>query len=99
MRRFRVRPLAEADAQAAFDWYEGQAAGLGHEFLRAVDAGYAMIERWPEMFPLVYRATRRALLRRFPYSVYYTVSGEVIQVLACVHGKQHPRRWRRRIDA
>ncbi|MCC6316818.1 MAG: type II toxin-antitoxin system RelE/ParE family toxin, partial [Gemmatimonadaceae bacterium] len=86
-----VRPLAEGDVQAAFDWYEAQAEGLGHEFLRAVDACYAMIERWPEAFPVVYKRYRRALLRRFPYLVYYSVSDAVIEVVACAHGRQHPR--------
>jgi hypothetical protein len=43
VRQFVVRPLAEADVHAAFDWYETQAAGLGHEFLRAVDASFATI--------------------------------------------------------
>ena len=96
MPAFSVRPLAEADVQAAFDWYEAQAQGLGHEFLRALDVCYATIERWPEAYPVVYREFRRALLRRFPYLVYYRASATVIEVVACVHGKQHPRRWRRR---
>ena len=96
MRPLRVRPLAETDVQAAFDWYQIQTAGLGHEFLRAVDACYARIERWPEAFPVVYKGYRRALLRRFPYLIYFSVSDAAIEVVACVHGKQHPRRWRRR---
>ncbi|MFN0180717.1 MAG: type II toxin-antitoxin system RelE/ParE family toxin [Gemmatimonadales bacterium] len=96
MPAFIVRPLAEADVQAAFDWYEEQAEGLGHEFLRALDASYASIARWPESYPVVYRGVRRALLRRFPYLVYYRSIPQAIEVLACVHGKQHPRKWRRR---
>lgn len=50
-------------------------SNLGHEFLRAVDACYAAaIERWPEASPVVYKDVRRALLRRFPYLVYYTAT-------------------------
>lgn len=30
-----VRPAAAADVDDAFLWYEGQRAGLGHEFLAA----------------------------------------------------------------
>jgi plasmid stabilization system protein ParE len=94
--RLIVRPLAEADVQQVFDWYEGQAVGLGHEFLRAVDACYASLERSPELFPVVYKEIRRALLRRFPYIVYYLLGEEALEVLACVHGKRHPRTWRRK---
>ena len=96
MLAFVARPFAEADVQAAFDWYEAQAHGLGHEFLRAVDVCYATIERWPEAYPIVYRGVRRALLRRFPYLVYDRAASTEIEIIACVHGKQHPRRWRRR---
>ena len=96
MRQLLVRPLAEADVQAGFLWYEAQAEGLGHEFLRAVDACYAPIERWPEAYPVVYRRYRRALLRRFPYIVYFSVSDTTIEVVACTHGRQHPTWWHRR---
>ena len=48
---FIVRPFAEADVPEAFAWYEEQAQGLGHEFLRALDVCYAMIERWPNRTP------------------------------------------------
>jgi plasmid stabilization system protein ParE len=96
VRQFVVRPLAEADVQAAFDWYEEQAVGLGHEFLRAVDACYATIERTPELYPVVYKRLRRALMRRFPYAVYYVLTAESILIAACTHGRQHPRRWRSR---
>jgi len=100
MPRFIVRPLAEADVQAAFDWYEERAAGLGHEFLRAIDVCYATIERSPELYPVVYRGLRRALLRRFPYAVYYVITADTIQIAGCVHGRRHPRRWMRRaLDA
>lgn len=96
MRQFVVRPLAEADVQAAFEWYEAKAPGLGHEFLRAVDACYATIERSPELYPVVYRSVRRALMRRFPYAVYYVLTTDAILIAACTHGRQHPRRWQRR---
>ena len=43
-------------------------------------------------FPTVHNDTRRAVLPRFPYAVYFREAGEVIVVLA-VHGRQHPRRW------
>jgi len=96
VRQLLVRPLAEADVQAGFLWYEPQAEGLGHEFLRAVDACYAAIERWPEAYPVVYKRYRRALLRRFPYIVYFSVSDTTIEVVACTHGRQHPTWWHRR---
>jgi plasmid stabilization system protein ParE len=66
-----VRPPAEADFESAFRWYQEQNLGLGAEFIRAVDAVLASIVREPEAYPVVYRQSRRALLRRFPYAVYF----------------------------
>ncbi len=36
---------AEADLAGAFAWYEARSRGLGHDFLRCVDAKLGMIAR------------------------------------------------------
>lgn len=96
-RRLIIRPPAEADIEAAFRWYEEQSSGLGAEFVRAVDAVLASITREPSAYPVAYRQARRALLRRFPYAVYYLPFSDRIEVAACVHYRRHPRRWRSRM--
>jgi plasmid stabilization system protein ParE len=88
-----VRPAAAADIDDAFLWYEGQRAGLGHEFLAAAQALIDSIAEHPLRYPVIRRNTRRALLRRFPYAIYYRVYGDVILVVACMHGRRDPRRW------
>ncbi len=72
--RLVVRPAAEADIAQAALWYEQRAVGLGAEFLRAVDVALAEIARMPERFPVVHPVCRRALLRRFPYGVYFELT-------------------------
>jgi plasmid stabilization system protein ParE len=91
-----VRPLAAADLDEAFAWYESRSVGLGVDFLRAVDACFAAIGAAPLAYPVVYRSARRALLRRFPYAVLYVVNDDRIHILACTHMSLHPRRWRQR---
>lgn len=44
-RKIIVRPEAEAEVQAAFDWYEEQSDGLGFEFLRAMEACLSGVTR------------------------------------------------------
>jgi plasmid stabilization system protein ParE len=68
-----VRPAAAADIDDAFLWYEGQRVGLGHEFLAAAQALIDGIAQHPLRYPVIRRNTRRALLRRFPYAMYYRV--------------------------
>jgi len=64
------RPAAAADVEEAYEWYEHQRVGLGDEFLAAVSTLIQSLETYPEGFPVVYRQTRRANLRRFPYSLF-----------------------------
>lgn len=59
-------------------------AGLGEEFLAAVRGVIESMLANPEAFPVVHRETRRALLRRFPYGIYYRVVDDQIVVVACM---------------
>jgi plasmid stabilization system protein ParE len=95
--RVFVRAQAEADIASAATWYDKQSPGLGTEYLRAVDVCIAAIARNPAMFATVYRSVRRALLRRFPYGLFFLVDNESVVILACLHGKQSPGRIRSRI--
>jgi plasmid stabilization system protein ParE len=92
-----LRPEAEADVEAAYSWYEEREPGLGAEFLRAVEASLSSIERDPELYPKQYKRARRALLRRFPYALFYVVTSDLIEVIGCIHTRRHPRRWRSRL--
>ena len=91
-----VRPAAAADIDEAFVWYERQRPGLGEEFLAAVQATRESIAAHPAMYPVIHRDTRRALLHRFPYGIFYRVYQEAIVVVACMHAKRDPARWRSR---
>jgi plasmid stabilization system protein ParE len=91
-----VEPEAEAELEEAFGWYEERTPGLGSEFMRAVRAAFATVSRNPEQFARVRGEIRRALVRRFPYAVYYIVEPGQISVIAVVHTRQHPRRWQSR---
>jgi len=90
------RPAAAADVDDAYLWYEAQRSGLGEEFLAAVSAAVESIQVKPELYPVVHRQTRRALLRRFPYGLYYRIMGEQVVVVACFHAKRDPKRWQSR---
>ncbi len=94
-RRVVFRPQAEDEALDVRQWYEARRPGLGQEFGQALDALVTRIADNPLAFPSVHNETRRAVLSRFPYAVYFRVAGEAVVVLA-IHGRQHPSRWRRR---
>lgn len=94
-RPVRVTPRAASELDAAFAWYELQRGGLGTEFLRAVEAALAGAARHPAMYPAVHGRVRRALLRRFPYGVFYLEEPDAVVVLGVIHAHQDPRDWPR----
>jgi plasmid stabilization system protein ParE len=95
-RQWIVRPLAEADLDAAASWYDEQQSGLGSRFLDAVDQLFDRIRETPQQFPSVALGVRRALLRTFPYAVYFQETNETVVILAVLlHLRRDPRTWRR----
>jgi plasmid stabilization system protein ParE len=96
-RRILFRPEAEAEIAAAMEWYEARMRGLGAEFLRSLEATVSAVQRRPASYPMVFGDARRAVLRRFPYSLIYVESGSDVLIVACIHGRRDPRRWRERL--
>ena len=81
------------DLAGAYGWYEDQRAGLGEEFLAAVDATFDAIEQVPEMFRRVHGEVRRANVSRFPYAVFYRVDPKSVVVLTVLHTARDPKLW------
>jgi plasmid stabilization system protein ParE len=71
---------------------------LGLEFLRCLEATVVSIQRNPLMYPAVFAEYRRALVRRFPYAVFYEVEAERIVIYAVFHCSQDPDKWRARLE-
>ena len=88
--RLVVRPLAELDLLEAFEWYEAEHVGLGDDFVSVIDNLFARIARSPRLYPQVHRHVRRAVVRRFPYLIYFVVEGETVSVVGCFHSRRRP---------
>lgn len=74
---------ARAELIEAQDWYEAEVSGLGHRFREAVDVAVNRISANPRQFPVVLKNVRRALLRRFPYSLFFVIDDEGLIVCGC----------------
>jgi plasmid stabilization system protein ParE len=94
--RLAAESLADRDVEAAFDWYEHQRLGLGAAFLDELRATYDRIAAGPLKYQDLRSGIRRALLRRFPYAVYFAVEVDVIVVVAVLHASRDPAEWQRR---
>ena len=91
-----VRPEAQTDIREAARWYEDREAGLGLRFLREIRTTLQHINDNPVMFPIIEEEVRRALLHKFPYSVYFVNEADVVAVIAVLHQHQRPGAWKLR---
>lgn len=91
-----VRPAAAADIEEAFRWYRERGPALGEAFLEALRSTMERVLENPRAFPVLHRDTRRIRVRRFPYGLFYRLYSDTIVVVACMHGRRDPRRWRSR---
>lgn len=80
-----------AYSQSYGTWYEAEAPGLGRRFREAIDTLTERMSANPRQFPVVFKNVRGALLRRFPYSLFFVVEEEALFVIACFHARLQPR--------
>jgi plasmid stabilization system protein ParE len=93
-----ITPHAQLDFDGTYWWYENQYKGLGKEFARCVDAKITEIQRFPEQFQIIYKnKVRRALVSRFPYSIFFVIKPEVISIFAIQRQNRNPILWKSRI--
>lgn len=76
MKPLRTEPEASIELEEAALWYEGKRAGLGLEFLEAINSALDFVTRFTpagSSVPFVSKdlAVRRAPVRRFPFHVVY----------------------------
>jgi plasmid stabilization system protein ParE len=90
-------PEAVRDIADTYNWYEERRTGLGGEFIQEVEASFESMLRHPEMYAIVHESYRRALIRRFPYVVFYEHSGDIVTVYAVLHSSRDPMAWRMRL--
>jgi toxin ParE1/3/4 len=88
---------SDADIEAAFEWYESEQPGLGLEFLEEVRAAYTRILEGPFKYQELRSGIRRALTRRFPYGIYFSVEDDLIVVIAVLDTARDPAEWQFRI--
>jgi plasmid stabilization system protein ParE len=88
---------AASDIREANRWYQEKGgSALAALFREAIDRAITRVEREPLQFPVVHRTVRRAVLVRFPYLLFFTVTDERPTIIACLHASRNPVIWKRR---
>jgi hypothetical protein len=96
MWRLDVSSEAELEIFEAALRYEHEREGLGFRFEEQVTTVFSRLLENPFQFPIVEEDARRALVRDFPYGVFFTTQADLITVLAVLHLHRHPDTWKPR---
>ena len=88
--KLRYTDRAKDDIELALLWYERQRRGLGYDFLDCVENGIKSIVANPKMYRVYYANFRGCVIRRFPFSIFYTIEDEEIAVHALFDNRQDP---------
>ena len=92
-------PEADAEYTRAVQYYGAIRPELGSRLYDEIERLIEEIRRQPERFFRFNPPARRALARKFPYSVVYLELPDRIWIVAVMHAKQRPGYWRERLGA
>ena len=88
-----ISSRAQKEITEAFLWYEQQRSGLGVQLMLLLEKKLELLQQNPNLYPTVYKAIHRSLIKKFPYSIFYIVDGNTVEILAFFHMKRKPIRW------
>jgi len=88
---------ADDELAEAYDWYETREPGLGEDFIRCVDACVEGLRRHPMMYPVAFGSVHRALIRRFPFELFYEPLPDALKIHAVFHCSRNPKLLRKRL--
>lgn len=86
----RYHPDARAEIIETFTYLTGESPQAAQRFIRRLVAFDEIVVEQPFMYRVVDDPIRVARMRPFRYGVYYRVDGDVVTVLACLHGSRDP---------
>jgi hypothetical protein len=95
--KYFFHPEAEVEFEAAVEYYEGCASGLGYDFAFEVLSAIENIISFPKAWPTLENDIRRCQTRRFPYGIIYAMKENAIFVLAVMHLHRDPEYWKDRL--
>jgi len=93
----RFHEDAAAEYEAAFEWYYQRSEFVASRFAEEMNRAIAVISDVPKRWPMANHGTRKFLLQRFPFAVFYRELPFGVQVLAVAHAHRKPGYWKSRI--
>jgi plasmid stabilization system protein ParE len=99
MKDYEFLEPAQIELEEEVKYYNAQQPGLGYDFAKEVADTLARILRYPEAWTKLSKRTRRCRTKRFPYGVFYQITGDKILIVAVGHLRREPSYWRNRVKS
>lgn len=80
--KIQILDQAKGDLIAGWRFYEALEAGLGGHFIEQLCSDIDNLAALDEPYPMPCRHFHRALSKRFPFAIFYTVEDGVVKVQA-----------------
>lgn len=93
-----INPFAELELNEAKEWYNLQKDKLGDKFINEVDKTVMQINENPYQFPKEKKQIRKAVVKTFPYSIFFYVADNLINIFAVFHSSRNPMIWKKRFN-
>ncbi|MGV3626941.1 MAG: type II toxin-antitoxin system RelE/ParE family toxin [Betaproteobacteria bacterium] len=96
--RLEFHPEAELELIEAALHYETEVPGLGARFETEVRRATGLLLDHPEIGQQVYPDLRLFVLPRFPFTLIYSATSDVLRIEVFAHQSRLPGYWRTRTD-
>lgn len=91
---YEFHTAAELEYLEAIAFYEFKRPGLGLAYLDEFESAMERIVRSPQIYPLeMLPDIRRAVMKKFPFSIIFRKTTKAVQVLAVAHQCRRPSYW------
>jgi plasmid stabilization system protein ParE len=95
--KVRLHPEARAELREARRWYFERSPLSATAFAHAVDNAVGRLVESPTRYPLADYGTRKIVLQRFPFNIFYRPGETEIVIVAVAHQKRRPGYWSGRV--
>jgi plasmid stabilization system protein ParE len=87
--KIQILDEAEQDLVDGFNFYEVQSPGLGNYFIDSLFSDIDSLQLYAGIHVRHFRYYR-LLSKRFPFIIYYRVSGKIVRIYAILDCRQNP---------
>ncbi|MBH0204723.1 MAG: type II toxin-antitoxin system RelE/ParE family toxin [Nitrospira sp.] len=95
--RLEFHPEAELELIEAAVYYETQVPELGERFESEIRRATDLLLDQPGIGLPANPNLRKIILTRFPFTLYYSVTADVLRIEAVAHQHRRPGYWRMRV--